>query len=170
MRFVFTVTSESQSGREQLWTPGCSSPVSGILMLAAGNRFAQSGWAEARWFALAGGIAIQTALAIERRGVRLRQERDPVTGRSLVAQIAASALILLAGAGLVAVGYFSFRRDWWPIGMSIEVPVSAVGAAMALNRRAAAIRLAKGVQPRRGPAHPMGSAAQSAGASEEVPP
>ena len=114
--------------------------ISGMLMLAAGNTFAHLGWAKARPIALAGGVAIELALFLERRGVRQRTELRPVVGRSLLARGAASGLVLFAGAGLVAIGFFSLRHGWWPIGGAVVVPVLAVFWAGALNRRAAAIR------------------------------
>lgn len=114
---------------------------SGLLMLGAGDAFAQGGWSHARPLALAGGGAIQVALAFERRGVRLRWQRSPIGVRSLPTQLAASGLILVAGAGLVIVGAMSSQHGWWPIGFAAVIPVIAVVGALSLNRRAAAIRL-----------------------------
>jgi hypothetical protein len=116
---------------------------SGLLMLGAGDAFAHTDWSHARPLALAGGGAIQLALAFERRGVRLRWKRYPIAGRSLPAQIGASGLILLAGAGLVVIADVSSRHGWWPIGVAIVIPVLAVIGAAALNRRAAVIRLSR---------------------------
>jgi hypothetical protein len=116
---------------------------SGLLMLGAGDVFARTDWNHARPLALAGGGAIQLALAFERRGVRLRWKRHPIAGRSLPAQIGASVLLLLAGTGLVVIADISSRLGWWPIGIAIVVPVLAVIGAAALNRRAAAIRLGR---------------------------
>lgn len=117
--------------------------VSGLLMLGVGDALAQQDWTRARPLALAGGVAVQFALAIERRGVRLRRTPSTKGGRSFVVQIAASGLVLLAGAGLVGIGAISKRHGWWPIGVAAVIPLLAVLGAAILNRRAAAIRLAK---------------------------
>lgn len=107
------------------------------------DALAQQDWTRARPLALAGGVAVQFALAIERRGVRLRRTPSTKGGRSFVVQIAASGLVLLAGAGLVGIGAISKRHGWWPIGVAAVIPLLAVLGAAILNRRVAAIRLAK---------------------------
>jgi hypothetical protein len=124
--------------------------VSGLLMLGVGDALAQQDWTRARPLALAGGVAVQFALAIERRGVRLRRTPSAKGGRSFVVQIAASGLVLLAGAGLVGIGAISKRHGWRPIGVAAVIPLLAVLGAAILNRRAAAIRLAKAARAQPG--------------------
>jgi peptidoglycan/LPS O-acetylase OafA/YrhL len=114
---------------------------SGLLMLGVGDAFAQGGWSHARPLALAGGGAIQVALAFERRGVRLRWQRSTIAGRSLPTQLASSGLVLVAGAALVMIAAISRQHGWWPIGFAAVIPVVALIGALSLNRRAAVIRL-----------------------------
>ena len=71
------------------------------LMLKAGTALSH-GWATGRPFILAGGLAFQAARLLQRRAT----SRPRVTTRSsLGTQDAAFAVILLAGVGLVALGY-----------------------------------------------------------------
>ena len=112
--------------------------LSGALMLTAGTALPH-GWATARPFILCGGLAVQAAFLLQRRAT---SQPRVTTRSSLGTQGAASAVILLAGVGLVAIGYQATHHGWWPISIATPIPVAAAIAASVLNYRAAAIRLA----------------------------
>lgn len=112
--------------------------ASGALMITAGTALPH-GWATARPFILSGGLAIQAAFLLQRRATSVPRA---TTRSSLRTQGAASALILLAGVGLVAIGYQASYHGWWPISTTTPIPIAAAVAASTLNQQAAAIRLA----------------------------
>lgn len=112
--------------------------VSGALMFTAGTALPH-GWATARPLILSGGLAVQAAFLLQRRAT---SQPRATTRSSLRTQGAASALILLSGAGLVAIGYQASYHGWWPISTTTPIPITAAIAASTLNQRAAAIRLA----------------------------
>ena len=115
--------------------------ASGALMIAAGSALARSGPGAARTWAVAGGMAIQLALLVDRRGVRARDEARVTGGRAWLAQLSASGCILATGATLAWVGFQSATGSW-PAGVALLPALLLLVPATKLNRRAAAIRMA----------------------------
>src|SRR5918995_3507206 len=75
--------------------------ISGFMMVNAGVTISAGGWGSARPFALGGGITIQAALFMERRGVRARGAPGSELGRPVALQLGAAAFVLATGVGLV---------------------------------------------------------------------
>ena len=115
--------------------------ISGFLMVNAGVAFSEGGWGSARPFALGGGIAIQAALFMERGGVRERGPHGSELGRPIALQLGASAFILTTGVGLFWIGHQTSVTGWWPLGLGFAPIILLLGAATALNRRAAKARM-----------------------------
>lgn len=113
--------------------------ASAALMLAAGHTLAGAGWTSARPLGIGGGLTIQLALFLERRGVRRRANRTR-HGRAWAFQLCASALIAASGVGLAFIGHSAATGGWWPVGVAAAAPLIAVVAAAPLNRAAAEIR------------------------------
>ena len=132
----------ARDGRFHPYLAAVLATMSGILMLRAGVAFSEAGWASARLFAAGGGIAIQGALFVERLGVRARAVHGRRFGTPLVLRLAASASSLMAGAGLLCMGYYSVAVGWWPLGLIVVPVLLPLAVATHLNRRAAAARAA----------------------------
>lgn len=120
---------------------GCASlllvVLSGLLMLLAGTTLATTGWGGARPFAIGGGLAIQIAFLLERRAVH-HWHPLPHRGRRRRQRLIGSALVSMAGAGLVLVGHLATTHGWWPTGVAIAPSLVGVTVAARFNRRSAA--------------------------------